>query len=40
MQIFHMTNEMEKKQFHHNISVVTIGILILGQNYSLCTAKA
>ena len=40
MQNFQMANERKGKQSHYSISVVTIGVLILGQHSSVCTAKA
>ena len=40
MQNFQMTNEKERKQSHYRISVVTTGLLMLGQHSSVCTAKA
>ena len=40
MRNFQMANERKGKQSHYSISVVTIGILILGQHSSVCTAKA
>ena len=40
MQSFETANERDRKQFHSSISVVAIGILVLDQHSSLCTAKA
>ena len=40
LQYAKLSNEREKKQSHYSISVVTIGILILGQRSSVFTAKA
>ena len=40
MQNFQITNERERKQSHYSISVVNVGILILGQHFPVCTAKA
>ena len=40
MQNVQMANERVRKQSHYSILVVTIGILILGQRSSICTAKA
>ena len=39
MQNFQIVNERKGKQSHYSISVVTIGVLILGQHSSVCTAK-
>ena len=35
-----MANERDRNQSHYSISVVAIGLLILGQHSSVCTAKA
>ena len=37
---FQMANERQRNQSHYSISVVVIGILILGLHSSVCTVKA